>query len=170
VTNRIEKPPAEANPAPVAPIQKNVSVDRDVATAFRFFIDNFSDWWPQARHSVSAMKEDRNAVAVRMEARVGGRIYEVDDHGDEILWGHIQTLEPGKRIVMSWHPGSGTEGATEVEFRFVSTGPDSARVELEHRNWDRLGDDALGTRDSYENGWVYVFEQCFVEEIAKFTQ
>lgn len=167
MTTRTENAPTEFASAPVAPIRKRIDVDRDVATAYAFFIDHFSDWWPQARHSVSAMKDDRNAVAVRMDARVGGRIYEVDDHGDEILWGHVQTLEPGKRIVMSWHPGSGAEGATEVEFRFVSIGPDSTRVELEHRNWDRLGDDAVGSRDSYENGWVYVFEQCFVEEFAK---
>ena len=153
--------------AGVAPIRKSVIVDRDVETAFHFFVDRFSDWWPQARHSVSAMKPDRLAVAVRLEAKVGGRIYEIDDRGDEILWGHVRVLELGSRIVMSWHPGSRPEGATEVEFRFLSSGPHTTRVELEHRNWDRLGEDAVGSRDSFERGWVYVFERCFVEELTK---
>jgi hypothetical protein len=42
-----------------------------------------------------------------------------------------------------------------VEIRFVLEG-DATRVELEHRGWDRLGDEAAEARDGYDSGWDLV--------------
>ena len=36
--------------------------------------------------------------------------------------------------------------------RFVPEG-DGTRVELEHRGWERWGDEAAETRASYDSGW-----------------
>ena len=47
----------------------------------------------------------------------------------------------------------GNCAGTEVEVRFSPEGP-GARVELEHRGWDRI-EDASG-RDNYSAGWDVV--------------
>ena len=36
--------------------------------------------------------------------------------------------------------------------------PDRTRVELEHRGWERLGDQGPRPRTSYERGWPGVLE------------
>jgi hypothetical protein len=41
--------------------------------------------------------------------------------------------------------------------RFVAEG-DGTRVELEHRGWERYGDDAAETCSSYNSGWDVVLK------------
>ena len=67
--------------------------------------------------------------------------------------------DPPGRIVLSWETGANwknnPETATEVEVRFVAVGPALTRIELEHRNLERLGDAAEGLRGAFdsEGGW-----------------
>ncbi|HMI94624.1 MAG TPA: hypothetical protein VK509_24790 [Polyangiales bacterium] len=42
---------------------------------------------------------------------------------------------------------------TEVEVRFTAEGPKRTRVELEHRNLERMGAGAAPTRDMMNKGW-----------------
>ena len=73
-----------------------------------------------------------------------------------------QAVEPPHRFVVTWHPGRAADTAQEVEIRFVAvTG--GTRVELEHRGWTKLGKDAAAARESYAEGWPFVFDHCFVE-------
>lgn len=46
---------------------------------------------------------------------------------------------------------------TEVEVRFAPEGQ-GARVELEHRGWERLGDEAVEQYQGYDSGWTPVLE------------
>ena len=39
------------------------------------------------------------------------------------------------------------------------------RVELTHAGWEALGEEAQSVRDSYDRGWVKVFEQCYREYV-----
>jgi hypothetical protein len=43
----------------------------------------------------------------------------------------------------------------EVEVIFTAQGT-STRIELEHRNWERLGDRAAFVRSMFEGGWAPV--------------
>ncbi|MHA1189505.1 MAG: SRPBCC domain-containing protein [Alphaproteobacteria bacterium] len=147
-----------AGPA-IAPINKTIDVTRSTQDAYDFFVGHFSDWWPLAKHSVSAMREDRQPVSITLEAKAGGRIFEQDDAGTEIEWGLVKVAAPGDRLVMSWHPGQGADEATEVEFRFVATGPDTCRVEMEHRDWHKLSENGQSMRDGYAPGWDFVLKQ-----------
>ena len=56
--------------------------------------------------------------------------------------------EPPQRFVLEWLIGKCA--GTEVEVRFTPEGP-GARVELEHRGWDRIANP--GERDGYAGGW-----------------
>lgn len=45
--------------------------------------------------------------------------------------------------------------ATEVEVRFLAAG-EGTRVELEHRGWEAIADEAAARRQSYDTGWDQV--------------
>jgi uncharacterized protein YndB with AHSA1/START domain len=116
--------------------------------AFDLFVRRLSEWWPLATRSVSL----ENAVSCHVEARVGGRLYERDRQGTEHVWGRFKTLVEGQRAVFSWHPGIPEAAATEVEVTFVATDA-GTRVEVEHRDWERLGARASFVRGLMDGGW-----------------
>ena len=120
-------------------IRKTVLVDFAPAEAFELFTTRASSWWPMKTHSYGGDK----VRAVVFEPRVGGSVHEVTDEGTA-PWAKITAWEPPDRFVMDWLIGNCA--GTEVEVRFSPEGP-GARVELEHRGWDRI-EDASG-RDNY---------------------
>jgi hypothetical protein len=142
----------------VEPVRKSVTVKRTPAEAFEIFTARFGAWWPVKKFS---LHQDATETAV-IEPRVGGAIYEIAANGERAPWGHVKVWEPGARFVMAWHPGHDAAEAQEVEIRFVPDG-DGTRVELEHRDWQGLGAKAAQTRENYDQGWVFVFEQCYRE-------
>ena len=140
------------------PVRKTITVRCTPAEAFEIFTARFGAWWPVKKFSLH-QAETETAV---IEPRVGGAIYEIAANGERAPWGEVRVWEPGVRFVMAWHPGHDASEAQEVEIRFVAEG-EGTRVELEHRDWQKLGAKAAGTRDNYEQGWVFVFETCFKE-------
>ena len=64
---------------------------------------------------------------------------------------------------MSWHPGHEPESAQEVEVRFRETPDGTTLVELEHRDWAKLGGGAGEIRKGYDGGWAHVLGECFVK-------
>jgi len=144
------------NTAPFQPVRRSVCVACPVTEAFRLFTDDIDSWWPLASHSVGEHK----AKTCIFEGREGGRIYESTTDGTMHVWGTVTAWEPPERVVFTWHPGRDSATAQEVELRF-SEHDDGARVELEHRGWEILGEQATALRSGYESGWVMVLE-CFV--------
>jgi len=143
------------------PIQKEVLVKISPQRAFDVFTKGIATWWPLSRHSVFL----ENSASCSIEPRVGGEIREVAKDGSYGVWGTVLAWEPPRRFVMKWHPGSSPSQHTEVEVRFVAVAG-GTRVVLEHRDWENLGARAETTRGNYDNGWVDVFERCFVEACA----
>jgi uncharacterized protein YndB with AHSA1/START domain len=137
----------------IEPVRKSVDVGCEPAEAFRIFTDEIDSWWPLATHSV-----DQAGAACYFEGREGGSIYETHSDGSIHMWGTVTAWTPPERLVFSWHPGRDASTAQEVELRFVAT-RGGTRVELEHRGWETLGDDAPRTRTGYETGWVPVLER-----------
>lgn len=133
--------------AEIAAIRKSVTVRRPLEEAFALFTDGIATWWPLATHSIYG---ERAKTAV-FEGRLGGRVYEIADDGEEGVWGSVSVWEPPHRIVYSWHPGRGEGTAQEVEIEFVSDGNDT-RVEMEHRGWERAPEKRAG----YDTGWDFV--------------
>ncbi len=143
------------------PIRKSIVVSQSPEVAFQLFTAGMADWWPTSRFSVS---QDRVSDVV-VEPRVGGAVYEVRDDGETFPWGAVIVWEPNRCFAMTWHPGRTSDTAQEVEVRFIAEA-DGTRVELEHRNWQALGDRAGSTREQYLGGWDFVFGQCFADACA----
>jgi hypothetical protein len=130
-------------------VKKSVTVPLGKAAAFDLFVRRIADWWPLETRSASG-----KALSCAVEPRVGGRIFETTRDGDELLWGHILVWEEAARLVFTWRvPGLEEGAATEVEVRFIGEAA-LTRVELEHRNWERLGALASTLRGLYDGGWA----------------
>ena len=142
----------------LAPVRKSIVVRRPPQEAFEIFTGRIGSWWPLSKFSIFQAE----AVTCGIEPRVGGKVEEVSKSGERGHWGTIRDWDPPRRFVMSWHPGSDPETATELELRFIEV-PEGTRVELEHRDWIKLGARAEETRGGYDQGWAEVFERCYAE-------
>lgn len=141
-----------ASQAIMEPVRKNIRVRLQVETAFRLFTEGFGRWWPMASHSVSL----ENAAACYLEDHLGGRIYEVDQNGRQFAWGRVLAWEPPHRLLFSWYPGRDASSGQEVEIIFQPDEAGGARIELIHRGWEKLGEQAAKVRENYVTGWDYV--------------
>jgi uncharacterized protein YndB with AHSA1/START domain len=142
----------------IQPVRCSVEVELSQPEAFEFFTAHISRWWPLATHSV-AQQDTETAV---FELGAGGEIFELAKQSERIVWGTVLNFEPPERVVFSWHPGQDPSSAQEVEVRFHELGG-RTRVELEHRGWDRLGEKAEETRNTYLTGWEHVLGTCYRE-------
>jgi len=136
-------------------VRKTVLVNVPQAHAFAVFTEQVDAWWPLSTHHIGA----HPAQTAIIEPRAGGRWFERSSDGVECDWGRVLVWEPPHRIVLSWDISAewkyDPKLGTEVEVRFVSEGPDTTRVDLEHRRLERYGPQAetmQATFDS-EDGW-----------------
>lgn len=132
-------------------VRKTVTVDCTVEEAFRVFTTDAITWWPLTSHSI-------NGEAVQQivfEQREGGGVYEVTADGDRGHWATVLAWEPPSRLVLAWNVLERETVPTEVEVNFLPEG-DGTRVELEHRGWETVVEEAEAKRESYDTGWEFV--------------
>lgn len=132
----------------ITPIVKTRVVLMQPAAAFHLFTEGMATWWPTITHSIEAER----VVDVRVEGRRGGRIVEVAADGTEWVWAEVLAWDPPRRVELSWHPSRTPTAASTIEVLFTPEGS-ATRITLEHRDWDRFGDDGAALRDRYEDGW-----------------
>ena len=135
-------------------VRRSVTVARSPEDAFRVFTEEIGSWLPLDTHSIG--KDGRPAETAVMDGREGGRFYERTGSGTE-HWGTIVVWEPPSRIVISWELRPGRP-PTEVDVRFTPEG-DGTRVELEHRGFERLGEQAQEVAAGYGEGWPKVLDR-----------
>ncbi len=135
----------------VEAVKKSLAVRCSPERAFEVFTREIGDWWPLSQYSIGQEK----ITEVVFEEKVGGRIFERHNDGGEGEWGRVLAWEPPNRFAMSWYPGGTPAEATELEVRFAPEG-DGTRVDLEHRGWEILGEQATDTRSQYDGGWIGV--------------
>lgn len=131
------------------PILRSITVPLAQDAAFDLFVRRLPEWWPLRARSVWL----EHAASCHVEAHVGGRLFERSDAGEESEWGRFRVVDAPRRAVFSWHPGAPPVTATEVEVRFVPIDATATRLDLEHRDWERLGDRASFVRGLFEGGW-----------------
>ena len=141
----------------IAPGRKSLRVNALPDHAFYVFTAGLGRWWPLA-HGIG--KTPRKAVA--METRLGGRWYEQAEDGTETSVGRIIVWEPPRRFVMTWDINSqwkpDTTVNSEVEVKFIPDGA-GTRVELEHRNFERMGaEGGEKMRKDVDGGWPGLLE------------
>jgi uncharacterized protein YndB with AHSA1/START domain len=138
-------------------IRDEVTVPVPPDRAFAAFAD-LDGWWPpEYTWAGDALQ------AIAIEPREGGHCYELGPHGFRCDWGRVLAWEPPGRLAFTWQisprrePVPDPANASEVEVRVRADGAGS-RVEVEHRGFERHGDDAedyaaaLGS----EQGWPYM--------------
>ena len=149
--------PAVADPtAAIAPIVVDVVVPCPPDRAFDYFTRDIGRWWPLATHSLG----EANAVDVRFEPRVGGRLVETSRDGGEHVWGEVTAWQPGRLVAFSWHLSRDPSTAQCVDVRFTPA-PEGTRVTLTHGGWERLPQDGATMREGYASGWKTVFVERF---------
>ena len=123
-----------------APVRKTITVNASADRAFKVFTEGFDSWWPRSHHIGKGPLE--KAV---IETRLGGRCYGREADGTECPWGTVLVWEPPQRFVIAWqitHEWGYEPDLTkssEVEVRFTPQPGGGTRVDLEHRNFSRMG-------------------------------
>ncbi len=146
----------------IEPIHRTITVGRSPDDAFRLFTAQMGSWWPLETHGRADGFDEVKTERLVFEERVGGRIYEVLSNGVEADWGVVTAWEPPSRVVIDWNPSPEDRPYTEVEVTFTPADDGRTRVDLFHRHWERLGEEAGKTfRANYGPGWTYVFDERF---------
>ncbi len=152
-----------------APVRKSVHVSASLQHAFDTFANGIGRWWPKS-HKIGPSDLDRLVI----EPKEGGRWYELDVDGTECEIGRVAVWQPPSRLVLIWQLTPeftyDPELVTEVEVTFTPEA-NGTRVELEHRDLERLGDKAEAMRETVSGpgGWPTLLE-LFAEESAKQIQ
>ena len=133
----------------IEPLRLSLMVACSAEHAFITWTKKASSWWP-ADHTSSG----ETGLSVVFEPGVGGRIFERTRGGKEIDWGEITVWDPPNRVAYRWHINADRSDATDVEIVFKEVADSSTRVEIEHRGWERLGDDkGRAWREVNHGGW-----------------
>ena len=149
-----------------APVRKSIFVSAPPDRAFEVFTSGIGRWWPKS-HKIGPSDLERPVI----EPRSGGRWYELDVDGSECEIGKVAAWEPPHRLVLIWQLTPeftyDPDLITEVEVQFTPEG-DGTRVELEHRDLERMGEKADAMREAVSGpgGWPALLE-LFADEAAK---
>lgn len=135
-----------------ARIEKSVRVNLPVERAFALFTTGIADWWPLSTHSVTG----DDAVAVTMELRQGGRIFETTTDGTEHLWGTVLEWHPPERVSFTFHPGRNVSAEQVVTVTFEPAEEGGTVVTLIHTGWDISTEEGRARYDGYDTGWDLV--------------
>jgi uncharacterized protein YndB with AHSA1/START domain len=144
----------------IAPVRKSIVVDASPPQAFAVFTSGINRWWPKS-HGIGATPITESVI----EPFVGGRWYTRHEDGTDAVIGHVRVWQPAERLVISWEisaewkPDPRPAVSSEVEIRFTAEPSGRTRVDLEHRNFERMGA-AAGEkmRKGVEGGWPHLLD------------
>ncbi len=142
----------------IAPLNKTITVRAPQAKAFKVFTDDLDRWWPKQHHLGEAA-----LVKSVIEPRVGGRWLNTHADGRQTVTGHMRVWEPPSRIVFGWEIDPtwkpSTTVSSEVEVRFIAVDAQTTRVELEHRDFESMGQEGGELmRKGVDDGWPGILE------------
>ena len=144
------------------PIVVSVDVRSSPGRAFEAFVAGFADWWPVSTHSLSRSA----ATRCRLDPKPGGALEEQAPDGARQLWGTVKSVEPGRRLRFTWHPGRDPESAQWIDVDFAAAGA-GTRVTLTHGGWEALGEIGPILRREYQSGWKHVLETVYSEFVTR---
>jgi len=144
-----------------AVVKRTLHVEVPVERAFRVFTKRMGSWWPASHHIGNVPFKD-----ILIDKKAGGRWYEINAEGAECIWGTVLEWEPPRKVVLSWHLqpdwsfSPDLARASEVALEFIAEGPESTRVEFEHRHLERHGEGWQKMREQVgsEGGWPMILE------------
>jgi hypothetical protein len=143
----------------IAPVRKSIRVRARPLAAFEFFTAGIDRWWPKS-HNIGRAPIRRSVV----EPWVGGRWYSELSDGSQVTIGHVRAWEPGRRFAFSWEisaqwqPEPRSALASEVEVQFTQDGETHTRVDIEHRDFERMEEGGELMRGAVDKGWLAILE------------
>ena len=146
-----------------------LQVPAPVERAFTTFTRHVADWWVK---EYTWCGPDA-LVEIGIEPGEGGMAYEIGPHGFRNDWGRVMVWQPPRRLVLSWQigpdraPVPDPRKATEVEVRFSAHGNGHTLVDVEHRKFDRHGEDGEGYRQALTAGWHELLSRYAVAVTAQ---
>ena len=149
-----------------APVRKSIYVDVPPERAFDVFSNGIGRWWPKTK-KIGAADLDHPVI----EPHAGGRWYERGVDGSECEVGKVSVWDPPSRLVLIWQVTPEwkflSDLETEVEILFTPEGS-GTRVDLEHRDLERLGAGADAMREAINGpgGWGALLT-LFAEQTSK---
>jgi uncharacterized protein YndB with AHSA1/START domain len=135
-------------------VRTAVSVPATPERAFQAFTGGFADWW--MREYTWAGPEA--LVDIGIEPRAEGKAYEIGPHGFRSDWGRVLAWEPPHRLLLTWQIGADRvpvpdpAHASEIEVTFAPE-REATLVTVDHRHFDRHGDDGEDYREALTAGW-----------------
>jgi len=143
-------------------VRRTLTVAAPRERAFAVFTDGLATWWPR---EYTWGRDVLETIAI--EPCEGGRCFERGPHDFQCDWGRVVLWDPPNRLVISWQisprrePEPNPAKASEVEIRFIAEGPTSTRVEFEHRDLARHGEEGMSYRDALDSpqGWTLILER-----------
>jgi uncharacterized protein YndB with AHSA1/START domain len=139
----------------IAPVRKSVVVKATPERAFDVFTARIDKWWPKS-HGIGTASVKESII----EPFVGGRWYTRCEDGSEAVVGHVRVWQPGVQLLVTWEisadwkPDARVAFASEVDVRFAPDAAGGTRVDLEHRNFERMGSvEGETMRNAVDNGW-----------------
>jgi len=153
----------------IAPVRKSLIVDATPEHAFDVFTAKIDRWWPKT-HGIGASLIQQSVI----EPFVGGRWYTRCEDGTDVVIGHVLAWQPGARLVVTWEvnaawkPDARVTFASEIEVRFVADAAGGTQLELEHRNFERMGAAEGETmRSAVDSGWPGLLQLFSAEASVK---
>jgi uncharacterized protein YndB with AHSA1/START domain len=120
-----------------APIVHEYRLRCNAEHAFATYAGRIGEWW-DARYTANP----ETLEAVKIEPRVGGRVYAVHNDMGEHNWGEVTLWEPGRRLVHTFALGQDPRHPSEVTVDFAA-GEDGVgcTVRLSHGGWTQANAD-----------------------------
>jgi uncharacterized protein YndB with AHSA1/START domain len=149
-------------------VRSSIVVEAPIERAFSVFTEGFGTFKPREHNLL-----DVEIAETVFETHVGGHIYDRGVDGSECRWARVLAYEPPNGVTFSWDISpqwrieTDPTKTSEVEVRFIAETPERTRVELEHRNLDRHGEDWEGVRAgvSGEGGWPLYLKR-YADQVA----
>lgn len=148
----------------IAPIKISQTINAPPARCFELFVNRIGDWWPKGQ---TLSKGDYKSLTI--EPKQGGRWFEVDGNDKDIQWGEVLAWEPPHRLLLVWRLNANfaydPKLHTEVELTFKDAGPGKTTMNLEHRDLEKLGENAEKFIGMLAGGW-----ESHVATVTKFIE
>jgi hypothetical protein len=144
----------------IAPIEKTITVPCAPDTAFAIFTRDITKWWPLGVNSVSAM-DGKPAQAVKLELKEGGRLSEIGHDGTVHNWGSVKVFQPGEHLQLAWHIGTRRRRTPPGRRPLHPNSHRGQQVKLTHTLGAHGRGRGTDARESYNKGWVGVFEEAY---------
>jgi Activator of Hsp90 ATPase homolog 1-like protein len=138
------------------PIRKEVIVEASQETAFKVFTERMDLWWPRTHHVGKTP-----AIETALEPGFRGRWFTRHEDGSEVNIGYVLVYDPYARLVLVWQIDGNFQCDpqlhSEIEVTFRAEGPLQTKVNMEHRDLEKL---AGGTKviEDMNDGWGYIMQ------------